>query len=174
MEPISTKGSFLRKVTNRSSSTKYFSTFSVSKDFSLRVPFTDLNIKSLESSNLLNWAFNQTNQTTLVKKDQIIVNVDVWLGNKNSVNLISTNDIVSSLSFDQIQLLNSSINYSKPIPAPITKGTEYGKLIINIEGKPNITIPLVADESINKINPIFRVFSAIKYLIFGNSLNEKQ
>ena len=127
-----------------------------------------------ESSNLLNWAFNQTNQTTLVKKDQIIVNVDVWLGNKNSVNLISTNDIVSSLSFDQIQLLNSSINYSKPIPAPITKGTEYGKLIINIEGKPNITIPLVADESINKINPIFRVFSAIKYLIFGNSLNEKQ
>ena len=31
----------------------------------------------------------------------------------------------------------------------------------------------LAANDVNKINPIFRVFSAIKYLVFGTSLDEK-
>ena len=33
-------------------------------------------------------------------------------------------------------------------------------------------IPLVAEINIKSINPIFRIFAAIKYLIFGTSLDE--
>jgi len=88
-------------------------------------------------------------------------------------NLISEKKIISTLSFDQIQLLSSKIVYTKPIEAPIIKGQEYGKLIINISGKPNLEIPIVAEKNIGKINPLFRIFAAIKYLIFGTSLDEK-
>ena len=31
---------------------------------------------------------------------------------------------------------------------------------------------LVADKNINTINPIMRIFAAIKYLVFGTSLDE--
>ena len=86
-----------------------------------------------ESSNLINWAFNQTSQQTLVEKDQFIKEVDVWLGSESSINLISAQKLVSTLSFDQIQLMNSSIEYTKPISAPIKKGDELGKLIIDID-----------------------------------------
>ena len=125
-----------------------------------------------ESANLINWAFSQTSQKKLVDKGQLISQADVWLGNKPRVNLVSSKKIISTLSFDQIQLIKSSIQYKKPLDAPIIKGNSYGKLLIEIEGKPNIEVDLVAEEDIGIINPVLKVFAAIKYLIFGTSLDE--
>ena len=125
-----------------------------------------------ESANLINWAFSQTSQKELVREGQVIAQVDVWLGNKPRVNLISSRKIVSTLSFDQLQLIKSSIQYKKPLDAPILKGNSYGKLLISIEGKPNIEIDLVAEEDVGTINPILKIFAALKYLIFGSTLDE--
>ena len=125
-----------------------------------------------EASNLLNWAFSQTSQKLLVDENQVIVEVDVWLGNKPRVNLVSSKKIVSTLSFDQIQLIKSSLEYKRPIEAPIKKGEVYGKLLIDIDGKPNIEVELIAQENVGTVNPISKVFAAMKYLIFGTSLDE--
>ena len=125
-----------------------------------------------EASNLINWAFTQTSQKLLIDENQVIAEVDVWLGNKPRVNLVSSEKIISTLSFDQIQLIKSTLEYKRPIEAPIKKGEAYGKLIIEIDGKPNIEVNLIAEESVGSVNPILKVFSAIKYLIFGTSLNE--
>ncbi len=127
-----------------------------------------------ESTNLLNWAFNQTSQKILVTENQIIKEVDVWLGKQSTVNLISSKKLISTLSFDQIQLMNSSIEYTKPIAAPVIKGNQYGKLIINIDGKPKIEIPLFAQENISKVNPFLKIIAASKYLLFGTSLDENK
>ena len=48
----------------------------------------------------------------------------------------------------------------------------YGKLIIDIDGKPNIEVELISQENIASVNPISKVFAAMKYLIFGTSLDE--
>jgi len=125
-----------------------------------------------EASNLINWAFSQTSQKLLVDENQVIVEVDVWLGNKPRVNLVTSKKIVSTLSFDQIQLIKSSLEYKRPIEAPIKKGEVYGKLLIDIDGKPNIEVELIAQENVDTVNPISKVFSAMKYLIFGTSLDE--
>ena len=125
-----------------------------------------------ESANLINWAFSQTSQKELVSEGQVITQVDVWLGNKPRVNLISSKKVVSTLSFDQLQLIKSSIQYKKPLDAPILKGNSYGKLLVSIEGKPNIEIDLVAEENVGTINPILKIFAALKYLIFGSTLDE--
>ena len=125
-----------------------------------------------ESTSLLNWAFTQTSQKTLVNKNQIIKNVDVWLGNKSTVNMIANEDLISILSYDQIKSIESKIEYQKPLDAPIKAGQKIGSLIINISGKPEIILPLVAEKNINKINPFKRIFAAIKYLILDTSLDE--
>ena len=96
----------------------------------------------------------------------------MWLGSDSSINLISSQKLISTLSFDQIQLMNSSITYAKPISAPIEKGDELGKLTINIDGKPKIEIPLIAEKDVSEVNPLFKIFAAAKYLIFGRSLDE--
>ena len=125
-----------------------------------------------ESSYLINWAFTQTSQKKLISKGQIIKNVDVWLGNKSTVNLISDQEVISTLSFDQLQLFETNIQYTKPIAAPFKKGDKLGEMTINVPGKKPIVIPLVAEIEITTINPFARIFAAIKYLIFGTSLDE--
>ena len=125
-----------------------------------------------ESSFLLNWAFNQTSQIKLVSKGQIIKNVDVWLGDKPTINLVIDKDIVSTISFDQLQLIETSIAYNKPINAPIKKGDRLGSMLIKIVGKKDLNIPLVAELDVNETNPFIKLFAAIKYLIFGTSLDE--
>jgi len=125
-----------------------------------------------ESSFLLNWAFNQTSQIKLVSKGQIIKNVDVWLGDKPTINLVIDKDIVSTISFDQLQLVDTSIAYNKPINAPIKKGDRLGNMLIKIVGKKDLNIPLVAEIDVNESNPFIKLFAAIKYLIFGTSLDE--
>ena len=125
-----------------------------------------------ESQNLLNWAFTQTSQKKLLEKNQLIKRVDVWLGNKPYINLVSEKDIISILSFDQIQLINSSIVFNKPIEAPINKGDKLGLIKIDIPGKPIIEVNLVAEDNVGSVNPLLRILMAIKYLIFGTSLNE--
>lgn len=129
-------------------------------------------IRLNEASNLINWAFSQTSQKQIIDEGQFVTEVDVWLGSKPTVDLISSKKVISTLSFDQIQLMKSSIEYKKPIEAPIKKGQTYGFLTINIEGKPDIKIELVAQNNVNSINPLFKIFAALKYLIFGTSLNE--
>ena len=125
-----------------------------------------------EASFLLNWAFNQTSQIKLVSKGQIIKNVDVWLGDKPTINLVIDKDIVSTISFDQLQLIETSIAYNKPINAPIKKGDRLGSMLIKIVGKKDLNIPLVAEVDVNETNPFIKLFAAIKYLIFGTSLDE--
>jgi len=125
-----------------------------------------------ESSYLINWAFTQTSQKKLISKGQIIKNVDVWLGNKSTVNLISDQEVISTLSFDQLQLFETNIQYTKPIAAPFKKGDKLGEMTINVPGKKPIVIPLVAEIEITTIHPFARIFTAIKYLIFGTSLDE--
>ena len=127
-----------------------------------------------ESSYLIDWAFNQTSEVTLFKKGEVIKNVDVWLGNKPTINLVIKEDIISILSFDQIKLIEASINYNKPIDAPIKNGDKLGNIILSIPGKDKIDVPLVAENDIKEVNPLMKSFAAIKYLIFGTSLDEKQ
>jgi D-alanyl-D-alanine carboxypeptidase (penicillin-binding protein 5/6) len=124
-----------------------------------------------ESVNLLNWAFSQTSQNTLLEKNQLIKKADVWLGNQATIGLIVEKKIISILSFDQIQLMESEIEYENPISAPIKRGQKIGKMNINIPGKKSIEVNLLAEESVSSVNPLFKIFAAIKYLIFGTSLD---
>ena len=57
------------------------------------------NTRIYESSNLLNWGFTQTSRKIILSKNQIIKEVDVWLGKRPSINLIVNFDVISIVSF---------------------------------------------------------------------------
>ena len=94
------------------------------------------------------------------------------MGSRPTVNLLVKNDLITTLSYEQVKLLKSSIEYEKPISAPFKAGDVIGKMFINTSGKPEMIVPLIAEDNVNNINPFMRVFAAAKYLIFGTSLDE--
>ncbi len=126
----------------------------------------------IESERLLNWAFRNTKLETLFKKGEVVKKTDVWLGTKNQIDLIVGQDILTTLKSEQKDSIDAKIIYDKPIEAPILKNQEIGKIIIEIKDKDTLEFPLYAKDSIKKINPLFRIFSAIRYLIFGNINND--
>jgi len=126
----------------------------------------------IESERLLNWAYRNTTLQKIFKKGQVVKKTDVWLGNKNQVDLIVGQDILTTLTADQKNSIEAKIIYDRPIEAPIIKNQEIGKIIIEIKDKEPLEYPLYAKDSVKKINPVFRIFSAIRYLIFGNINND--
>ena len=121
-----------------------------------------------EAEKLLNWAYRDTKQFTILEKNQILTKTDVWLGNKKKVDLISSEKLVKALTFEQINSIEIILNYEKPIEAPINKNQKIGNIKIIIPTKEIINVPLIAKEEIKIINPFFRIIPALKYLIFGN------
>ena len=45
---------------------------------------------------------------------------------------------------------------------------------INISSKNPIIVPLVAQNDVKDINPLMKIFAAIKYIVFGTSFDEKK
>ena len=129
-------------------------------------------LRLLESEKLINWAFRETQQKTILKKGQIIKEADVWLGSKPTINLIIQDDVKTVLSYEQTKTIKSIIEYKKPIEAPFKAGEQLGNMIIKISGKQDFQIPLIAEKKVNQINPFFKIFAVVKYLIFGTSLDE--
>ena len=121
-----------------------------------------------EASNLINWAFSQTSQKLLVDENQVIVEVDVWLGNKPRVNLVSSKKIVSTLSFDQIQLIKSSLEYKRPIEAPIKKNQILAKLKIIYNDEQIGEYDLLASNGVKKVNFLSKLIKSLNYLVWGD------
>ena len=125
-----------------------------------------------EVTKLFDWAYRDTKQIVILNKGQILVKSDVWLGNKKTVNLISGEKLLTSLTLKQQQNIEAKLVYKKPINAPLEKNQEVGKILIDIPNRQTIEIPLLAKDSIKKSNPLTRIFNALNYLIFGN-IDEK-
>ena len=61
--------------------------------------------------------------------------------------------------------MNFEIEYKTPIPAPILQDQELGTLIVNIEGLPEINVPLLAQNAVPVGGFMTRIMTAAKTLM---------
>ena len=54
------------------------------------------------------------------------------------------------------------LRYEGPLQAPIRKGEEVAELVITITGMPDVRVPLVAQEAVDKATPVQRVVNALR------------
>ena len=62
---------------------------------------------------------------------------------------------------DSATYLGGGVGLSE-IAAPIKAGTTLGTIKIKISGKPDISVPLIAENDVDKLNPIIKIFAAIQ------------
>ncbi|SFG69695.1 D-alanyl-D-alanine carboxypeptidase (penicillin-binding protein 5/6) [Palleronia marisminoris] len=97
-----------------------------------------------EAERIVNWAFRQFVQKTIVEEGETVATADVWMGEAKSVNLVTASGqsmLVPALEQDQIEAIATFV---EPLVAPVSKGDEVGSLTIQIEGLPNQQVPLLA------------------------------
>ena len=123
--------------------------------------------RASESRRLMDFIFREYRNYNFFTAGEVIDQAEVWLGEARHVSLVLEDGFSKVLSRSERAKTELSVNWSGPVPAPITKGQKIGELVIKTEGKTTDTVPLLAAEDVRQLGMLDRIGEALKYLIFG-------
>ena len=124
--------------------------------------------RAQESLRLMDWGFNNFQLVDFYKKNEVIQEVDTWLGKEDKVDLVALEDISVSIPKAQLSSAKVTILVEEPIATPIKVGDQIAKLQISFADK-QVDFPLYSGENIDQKNFFSRIFSAIYYIILGSN-----
>jgi len=130
--------------------------------------FESKNSRSRESAKLLNWGLRKFDSIKIAKKDEILTQLNVWLGKKNKVEVYPSEDVYLTIPKRKKKTIKAEIEYQGPIEAPIKKGDILGSLNVYISEDFIKEIDLIAAEDIKKSNIFSRIFKSLNYLVWGD------
>jgi serine-type D-Ala-D-Ala carboxypeptidase (penicillin-binding protein 5/6) len=118
-----------------------------------------------EAERMVNWAFRQFVQKTVLKKGAEIARADVWLGDQQEIGLVTAQDVSLLLPALEQDTLSAEVIYRDPIEAPIQEGQVVAELIVTLKDLPDARIPLVSDRNVQRGGFLPRMRSATAVLI---------
>jgi len=125
--------------------------------------------RAKESERLIDWGFREFNNYQLFKADEQVSKVDVWLGDKPTINMQIDQDILLTMARKDRKEMKVRVKLQGPVPAPIKKGQQVGELIIDVPGRDSLSFPLKATEDVQKLGLVGRLGAAFKYIMWGRS-----
>ena len=123
--------------------------------------------RSLESERILDWGYRVFSNYKIFKPRQIVTHAKVWMGDKSRVGLVLDKGLVMSLRKNIIDKINIKAVFNEPVPAPISKGDQLGKLLVSVPGKNQLEIPMYASQGVTKLGWFYRIGAAISYILWG-------
>ena len=130
--------------------------------------FQTKNSRSRESAKMLNWGLRKFDTVQVVKENEVIESLDVWLGKKNKVDVIVEEDIYLTIPKRKKKIIKAVIEYNTPLKAPILKDQKIGFLNVYVAGELKKKIDLISTEKIKKANIFSRLFKSFNYLVWGD------
>ena len=131
--------------------------------------FKTKNSRSSESMKILNWALKKFDTVQISKKDEVISNLDVWLGKKNKVDVVPSEDFYLTIPKRKKKTIKAIVEYNGPIEAPIKEGQKLGKLNVYISGNLEKEIDILSSEDVQRSNIFSRLLKSLNYLVWGDA-----
>ncbi len=110
-----------------------------------------------EAERVVTWAFRQFSEKTVLEKGQSVVDAPVWMGSKDTVPLVSLDEVTMLLPASTDDKVQARVIYDSPLPAPIAEGQELGRLILTVENQPDREVTLIAGDRVREVNIILRI-----------------
>ena len=130
--------------------------------------FKTKNSRSRESLKMLNWGLKKFDTIRIAKKDEIFANLKVWLGEKNKVNVVTSEDFYLTVPKRKRKTIKAVLEYEGPIQTPIKKGEKLGQLNVYVSGELRKQIDILSAENIKRSNIFSRLFKSLNYLVWGD------
>ncbi len=107
-----------------------------------------------DHTNLLNYAFLTVKARPLIMKDMVLKNLRVTCGSSKTIELTATEDFYIPVTGNE-GLSKIKLEYKLPsaVPAPVTAGSQIGKLLIRYDGELLKEMELCAATDISYIQP---------------------
>lgn len=122
-----------------------------------------------ESERLMDWAFREYANYTLLRAGAVLERADVWMGLVPDVPLTVANDLVVTLPRRSRPQMRVTAVYDQPIRAPIRQGQEIGRVLINTPGVEPVDLPLIAGADVERLGTVGRVSATIGHMIWGSA-----
>jgi D-alanyl-D-alanine carboxypeptidase (penicillin-binding protein 5/6) len=123
--------------------------------------------RAQEGERLIEWAFREFNDYRLFAAGDRVDDGEVWLGAEPKVPLSVEKDFVVTLPRKARKDMKVTVEYDRPISAPIQKGDTIGKVVMTAPDVPPVEAPLIAAASVERMNPWGRVATLAGYLVWG-------
>jgi len=130
--------------------------------------FKNKSSRSRQSNRLLNYGLSHFDTIKIAKENEVIVEIDTWLGKEKVVGGYLKNDVYKTIKKTKKKNLKVIAEYNGPIEAPVKKDQKIG--IIRIFYKENFLSEhdIYASTDIKKVNLFSRLIQSINYLIWGD------
>ena len=112
---------------------------------------TSMHQRSEESERLLEWSFREFENVTLFTAGDTVEQAKVWLGARPTVPLVGGQDLVLTMPRQWRRNAKIEIEYSNPVPAPVSRGDVLGKLTVSGQGVPSMDVPLLAGADVPRL-----------------------
>ena len=123
--------------------------------------------RAQESERLIDWAFREFNDYRLFAAGDKVDDGEVWLGAEPKVPLTVAKDFVVTLPRKSRKDMKVTVDYDRPIPAPIKQGETVGKVVVTAPDVAPVEAPLIAGASVERMNPLGRIATLAGYLVWG-------
>jgi D-alanyl-D-alanine carboxypeptidase (penicillin-binding protein 5/6) len=130
--------------------------------------FETKNSRSRESSKLLTYGLTNFDLVEIIKSEESIDQIDVWLGKQKTVDVHVNADIYKTIKKAKKRLLKVAIRYEGPIEAPVQKNQIVGKLRVVYDQELVGEYDLLASNNVSKVNIFTRLIKSLNYLIWGD------
>jgi len=114
------------------------------------------------SAALLNYGFNFYQSRKLYDANAIVLTIPVWKGAAESVKLGVTQDVYAVVPRGQDSSLSAAADLPDPLFAPLARGTEVGKLRVNLGDKTLGTYALHPLEDVGEAGFFSRMIDDVK------------
>jgi D-alanyl-D-alanine carboxypeptidase (penicillin-binding protein 5/6) len=123
--------------------------------------------RAQESERLIDWAFREYNNYRLFSAGDKVDDAEVWLGAEPKVPLSVGEDLVVTLPRKSRKDMKVTVEYGRPLPAPIAQGETVGRVVVTAADVPPVEMPLVAAASVERMNAFGRIATLAGYLVWG-------
>ncbi len=121
-----------------------------------------------EGERLADWAFREYNDYKLFSAGEKVDDADVWLGTAAKVPLTVDRDLVVTMPRKSRKDLKVTVDYSQPVPAPVRKGQQLGKVVATAPNMATVEAPLYASNDVPRMGPFGRMAMVAAHLIWGD------
>ncbi len=128
---------------------------------------TSMHQRTEEGERLLEWAFREFENVRLFTAGDTVEQARVWLGSSATVPLVGGRDLVVTLPRNWRDRAKITVDYQSPVPAPISRGSEVGKLTVSGQGVPDMSVTLLAGADVPRLGLPGRAFAVLSHYVTG-------
>lgn len=125
--------------------------------------------RAQEAERLMRMAFTAFETRTIEASDARLAELDVWMGERRTVGVQLAESVDVTAHKRAFAKGSTAVVHDRLIEAPIAAGDEIATLVVTIEGKDPIELPLVAAEDVPRLGFIGRAIEGLSRMLDGGA-----